>query len=259
MIPKIIHYCWFGRSPKPENVLKCINSWKKYCPDYQLIEWNEDNFNVSECPNYVVDAYNNKKWAFATDYIRLKVVFEHGGIYFDTDVELLKKIDKLLMYNAFFGFEDSKYINTGLGFGAVKGLNVLKKMMDAYESLAFILDNGSLNQETCPVINTKILLQHGLVQNGKKQILNENIVILPSIYMCPINYETGIMKKSCKTISIHWFDATWMSKEDRNYHENHRRRINEERADRLKYIPNRVLRKILGDARYKALKDLISK
>lgn len=106
MIPKIIHYCWFGGGPKPKSVEKYIRSWKKYCSDYEIIEWNEDNFDISSSPLYVKQAYAAKKWAFVSDYARLKVVFECGGIYFDTDVQVIKNIDTLLQYDTFFGFEN---------------------------------------------------------------------------------------------------------------------------------------------------------
>lgn len=257
MIPKIIHYCWFGGAPKPESVIKCINSWKEHCADFQIIEWNEKNFDIGSCPRYVIDAYENKKWAFATDYIRLRIIYENGGVYFDTDVELLKGIHDLLQYNAFFGFEDGKHVNTGLGFGAEPGISVIKEMMDEYNSLEFILPDGSLNQETCPAINTRTLLKYGLVQNDKRQILDDGIMILPSIYMCPIDYETGKMKRSRNTISIHWFDATWMSKDNREYHEKHRKRLKTEKADYWKYLPNRILMKLLGNERYEKLKNQV--
>ncbi len=259
MIPKVIHYCWFGGATKPESVLRCINSWKKHCPDFQIIEWNEENFDVFTCPQYVIDAYKNKKWAFATDYIRLRIIYENGGVYFDTDVELLKGINELLQYNAFFGFEDGKHVATGLGFGAKPGISVIKEMMDEYNSLEFVLPDGSSNQETCPVINTRTLLKYGLVQNDKRQILDGGIMILPSIYMCPINYETGEMKRTRNTISIHWFDATWMSKDDREYHEKHRERLKAEKADYWKHLPNRVLMKLLGNERYEKLKNQVKK
>lgn len=259
MIPKIIHYCWFGNNPLPETAKKCISSWEKYCPDYKIIQWNERNFKLSDCPQYVKDAYNEKKYAFATDYIRLKVVYEHGGIYFDTDVELIKKIDNLLKYNAFFGFENGKQVSTGLGFGAQKGHYILKEMMDDYYNKSFILPDGSLNQETCPMINTCILLQHGLKQNDRKQTLDNNILILPSIYMCPISFETGHMRKSYKTISIHWFDASWFSAADADYHRRHREALQKQKIDFWKHLPNRFLKNILGENNYNFLKRKIKK
>ena len=125
MIPKLIHYCWFGHNPLPKDAKRCIRSWKKYCPDYVIKEWNEDNFDISQCPQYVRQAYEAKKWAFVSDYVRLKLVHDHGGVYMDTDVELLKPLDRLLSHKAYFGFEDDGLqINTGLGFGAERGESV---------------------------------------------------------------------------------------------------------------------------------------
>ena len=259
MIPKKIHYCWFGHNQLPESAKKCINSWKKFCPSFDIIEWNEENFNIDACPQYVKDAYSQKKWAFVTDYVRLKVVYENGGIYFDTDVELISRIDSLLKYNAYFGFEDGVYVNTGLGFGAVKGMGIIKEMMDVYTTLPFILEDGTMNQETCPVINTKTLGNHGLKQNNKSQTIENNIRVLSSKYMCPIDFETGILKKSRRTISIHWFDSSWMSQADKDYHEKHRKAIRAERRDYWRHIPNRMLSKLLGKKLYANLKGAIKR
>lgn len=117
MIPRKIHYCWFGRGEKPRLAQKCIASWKKYCPDYEIIEWNEDNFDVNRNA-YTQMCYKEKKYAFLTDYLRLLIVEEHGGIYFDTDVEAVRSFDELLDNPAFFGFENDRFVNTGEGFGA---------------------------------------------------------------------------------------------------------------------------------------------
>lgn len=246
-IPKIIHYCWFGYNPKPELFSKCFDSWKSKCPDYEIIEWNEENFDIASCPLYVRQAYENKKWAFVTDYVRLKVVYDHGGIYLDTDVELKKSLNKFLKYDAYFGFEEGRYINTGLGFGAVAGHFLLGAMMKDYEETPFQLENGEFDQTTCPVRNTEAFLKMGLRQNDRKQILDNRILILPTIYMCPIDWETGKMRKSLRTISIHWFTASWMSEIDRKVHELQRRRRQEEALDKWVHLPNRILRKVVGE------------
>ena len=117
MIPKIIHYCWFGKKEKSSLAKKCIESWRKYCPDYEIIEWNEENFDLAQYP-YIQWCYKNEKWAFLSDFARLLIIGQHGGIYFDTDVELLRNPDELLQYKAFYGFENKQYINTGEGFGS---------------------------------------------------------------------------------------------------------------------------------------------
>ena len=130
MIPKIVHYCWFGRGEKPKLAEKCIKSWHRYCPDYKFIEWNEDNYDIALAPVFVQDAVKAKKWAFAVDYIRYQVIYEHGGIYFDTDVEVLKNFDSFRRNKAFFFFLFNKYIASGLGFGAEKGTPILQELMN---------------------------------------------------------------------------------------------------------------------------------
>ena len=136
MIPKVIHYCWFGRNEKSDLIKRCIESWQKYCPEYQIIEWNENNFDVNTC-EYTREAYLARKWAFVSDYARLKIIFENGGIYLDTDVELKQGLDNCLNYDAWFAQDDIRYINTGLGFGACKGNLLLKKMLDIRSARSF--------------------------------------------------------------------------------------------------------------------------
>ena len=160
MIPKKIHYCWFGRNPKPKLAEKCIASWKKYCPDYEIIEWNEDNFDI-DMNAYVKSAYEQKKYAFLTDYARLLIIYENGGVYFDTDVELIKPIDDLLENKSFFGFEDREHVNTGLGFGAEKENQIIKRMQKEYDGL---LDKGD-SFIGCPILNTNALVKAGLIQS----------------------------------------------------------------------------------------------
>lgn len=141
-IPKVLHYCWFGGAPKPKNIQNCIRSWKKYCPDYEIIEWNEQNFDVSQSL-YTRQAYDARRWAFVADYARLKILYEQGGIYMDTDVELLRPLDDLLAYPAFFGFQHNNEVATGLSFGAEAHSPVVKALLDDYDSLPFLLPDGS--------------------------------------------------------------------------------------------------------------------
>lgn len=256
MIPKTIHYCWFGRNPKPELAEKCIKSWKKYCPNYEIIEWNEDNYDLSSAPLYVRQAYEAKKWAFVTDYVRLHVVYDQGGIYLDTDVELIKSLDSLLCHQAYFGFEDGVHIATGLGFGAVSKHPILKEIMDDYEGIPFLLVDGSFDTETCPSRNTKIVLRHGLRQDDSMQILEGDILILPSMYLCPLSYETGKRRFSTKTVSIHWFDASWRSAEEKHYQ---KERIKRERKDAIRHLPNRLLIKLLGQEHYEKVKKVLKR
>ena len=209
MIPKKIHYCWFGRGEKPKLAKKCIASWRKYCPDYEIIEWNEDNFDVNR-NGYTRYCYANKKWAFLSDYVRLTVVLECGGIYFDTDVELLKKPDQLLKNEAYFGFENEKNVNTGLGFGAQAGHLILEAMLAEYENLQPD-DRGSYPMIVCPTLNTKALMPFGLRLDGKRQSLG-NVEILSAEYLNPYDDPTGRLKKTDNTVSIHWYGKSWMDR-----------------------------------------------
>lgn len=256
MIPKVIHYCWFGRNPKPDLALKCMKSWKKYCPDYEIIEWNEDNFDISACPLYVRQAYAEKRWAFVTDYVRLKVVYDHGGIYLDTDVELRKPLTPLLDCHAYFGFEEGHRVNTGLGFGAEAGVPILRELIADYQEIPFIKEDGSYDLEPCPSRNTKIFLRHGLRLEDSMQVLEGNIRILPTIYLCPLSYSTKKRQHSSLTISIHWFTASWKSEEEKA---RHKQKLRRERIDYILHIPNRLMMKLLGQQRYQKLKHMLKK
>lgn len=202
MIPKKIHYCWFGRGKKPSIVEKCINSWKNILPDYEIIEWNEDNFDL-DYNDYIKYCYLNKKWAYLSDLVRLIVVEKYGGIYFDTDVEIIKSFDKLLDYDAFYCFENKNYVSTGSGFGSVAHHPVLKEMIHIYESIN--IDNtGKMKFINCPVLNTKALISHGLKLNGKNQKL-DGVLILSPEYMNPYDDSTGQLSITKNTLSIHWY------------------------------------------------------
>lgn len=213
MIPKIIHYCWFGGNPLPPLAKKCIKSWKKYCPDYKIVRWDEHNFDIEQAPLYVRQAYEAKKWAFVTDYIRLKVVYDHGGIYMDTDVELIRNPDELLCNPAFFGFEDKEHVNTGLGFGAEKGAAILNELMSDYWNIPFVLSDGTMDLTACPVRNSSCFLRNGLKPDGTKQVLNGGELVLPIEYFCPIELHTMKLTISENTYSVHHFAGTWLPEE----------------------------------------------
>ena len=205
MIPKIIHYCWFGGNPKPKLAEKCIASWKKYCPDWQIIEWNESNFDVNQ-NGYSKMCIEQRKYAFLSDYVRLKVVAEHGGVYFDTDVELLRRIDDLLTNEAFFGFEAPDYVASGLGFGSVAHGTAIEAMLREYD---FLLD-GTQGIRGCPELNTSALEKLGLVKDGSLQTV-AGALILPIEYLNPLESATGRLRKTHNTYSVHWYHASWMT------------------------------------------------
>lgn len=210
MIPKKIHYCWFGRGQKPELALKCIESWKKYCPDYEIIEWNEDNSNFEEIP-FIKYAYGVKKYAFVSDYIRLKAVYDNGGIYLDTDVEILKNIDKLLTNKAFIGFENDDFVNTGQIFGAEKNNKVVFDMLQQYHLIESKDYETSFVGFSCPTLNTNALVENGLVKNGKEQMAGD-MKIYPADYFNPLDNATGRVNKTQNTYSIHWYSMSWFDK-----------------------------------------------
>lgn len=209
MIPKTIHYCWFGRGEKPRLAQKCIASWRKYCPDYEIIEWNEDNFDLDRNA-YTRWCYDNRKWAFLSDYVRLAVVAEHGGIYFDTDVELVRSINELLKQEAFYAFETPEHIATGLGFGAEAQHPTICAMEQIYQQFSPD-DNGNFTPVGCPALNTKALESFGLTKNGQLQTVS-GALLLPVDYMNPYDNPTGRLNKTSNTYSIHWYSKSALSK-----------------------------------------------
>ena len=215
-IPKKIHYCWFGGNNKPHTALKCIESWKKYCPDYEIIEWNESNIDLNACPLFVQKAYAMKKWAFMTDYIRLKVVYENGGIYLDTDVELLKSLDFLLTQRAYMGCEGANYVNTGLGFGAEANHSFLRKNMDVYEELDPVDDDGVFVSSPCPHYTTAVLKNMG-VSFPVNEIVeaNDGLMLYPNHWFNPYDWKTEKLRIKKETVSIHHYSASWMSEQQK--------------------------------------------
>jgi len=204
MIPKVIHYCWFGKGDKPKLAQKCIDSWKQFMPDYKIIEWNETNFDVNYNA-YTKMCYEQKKYAFLSDYLRLLLVEKNGGIYLDTDVEAIRSFDELLSCGSFFGFETDEYVNTGEGFGAEAHDVTVQKMLQEYDIL-LDANHGIIG---CPRLNTDALQKLGLKLNGQQQTFNRTIVY-PSDYFNPRNSVTGELKKTSNTFSIHWYSASWL-------------------------------------------------
>ena len=216
MIPKVIHYCWFGGNPLPDEAIKYINSWRKYCPGYEVKEWNESNFDL-ECCDYVKEAYQAKKWAFVSDYARFWILYHYGGLYFDTDVELIKPIDDLIEKGSFMGEEATEpkehglEANPGLGLAAAPGLGLYKEILNYYNTQHFINSDGTLNFETIVTKTTKILNSHGFRGDGSLEHI-DNVYIYPPEYFCPLNYGTGKLVITDNTRSIHHYSATWHSK-----------------------------------------------
>ena len=208
-IPKVIHYCWFGKGKMPPLAEKCIASWKKFCPDYEIVCHNEDNFDISE-NRYAKEAYEAGKWAFVSDYVRLKVLYENGGIYLDTDVEIIKPIDELIKENGYMGFDDNGIISTGLGFACEKGNELVKILLADYDDISFVRPDGSYDITPCPDRNTETMVSLGL-DLGKQDQMFMGIHMLPEDYLCPMKYYTGKKVITKNTYSIHHFCASWTS------------------------------------------------
>lgn len=206
MIPKRIHYCWFGYGEKPKLVERCIKSWYKYCPDYEIIEWNESNVDIHENP-YMEMCYKNRKYAFLADYVRLVIVEKYGGIYLDTDVELLSSLDKLLVNQGYIGFETIRSVNTGMGFGSIAHGIMVRTMLREYDQLL----DGKHGVIGCPILNTEALLKLGMKRDGTFQKLSDCIVY-PIEWFNPYDDPTGTLNKTENTVSIHWYAKTWMSR-----------------------------------------------
>lgn len=215
MIPKIIHYCWFGRNPLPESAKKCINSWRKYLPDYEIKEWNEDNFDVNIIP-YTKEAYEAKKYAFVSDYARFWILYHYGGVYFDTDVEVIKPLDDIVERGAFLGIEQGPAMHTrpsvapGLGMGAFSGQQFYKDMLDYYASLSFYLPDGTLNTATIVEYTTLKLYELGMKESNSLQLVGD-IWIYPADVFCPMDSTTGIIRITDESVSIHHYDASWLN------------------------------------------------
>lgn len=212
-IPKKIHYCWFGDKEIPDQFKQYMETWYKKCPEYEIIRWDEKNYDVTK-NRYMYEAYKCKKWGFVPDYARLDIVYNHGGFYLDTDVELLQSLDKLRGYEFCCGFESKEYVALGLGFGAVRGNKDILNMMKMYDDMKFILDSGELNQVASPKYQTEYLLSQGLVTNGKQQIINGG-VILPIEWLCPVD-PLGNGEPNVNSISIHHYAGTWFDEMRQN-------------------------------------------
>lgn len=230
MIPKKIHYCWFGKGKKPRQAIRCIDSWKKNMPDYEIIEWNENNYDVHKVP-YIDQAYAAKKYAFVSDYARFDILYREGGVYFDTDVEVIKSFNDILEQGAFFGCEVdgsiddsgcsdgligapyssfSIRINPGLGMATEKGNQFYKEFLDMYEDMDFFKPDGSINSVAVVRNTTNLLCKFGLKDiSGLQEILG--IYIYPSEYFNPLDSMTGEITMGSNTHSIHWYAMSWMN------------------------------------------------
>ena len=220
-IPKKIHYMWLGGKAIPKHIQKCIDSWKAYCPDYEIIEWNESNYDLSKNP-YMKEAYEAKAYGFVPDYARLDILHQHGGIYLDTDVELIRNLDPLLFQKCFCCLEKWQDISFGGCSGSIPGHPTIKKFLDAREELRFINPDGTQNRNTCGFYDTQTALKLGYRINGETQTIEEMNVFAYD-YFIPYDYMTGQLTKTEHTYSIHWYNGGWMTEEMKLANENVKR------------------------------------
>lgn len=209
MIPKIIHYCWFGSNPLPKLAVNCIASWKKYLPDYEIIEWNETNFDIDEYI-FTRQAYDNKKFAFVSDVCRLQVLKNYGGIYMDTDVEVLKPLDSFLHHVAFSGFENDDFVPTGI-MASVKDSIWINDLLTYYFNKPFVNSYGEFETTSNTSIITDLMLQKGFVMNNKFQEIKDYVAFYPNDYFCPKSYKTGRIELTINSACIHHFAKSWIA------------------------------------------------
>lgn len=215
MIPNKIHYCWFGGSELDEKSKRCIESWQKFFPEYEIIRWDETNFDINQV-GFMKDAYEQKKWAFVSDVARLIIMYQNGGIYFDTDVEVVKSFEDILEESpkGFFGFEVTGYVASGLGFAAEEGDPFLLKVIEKYRGINFLDSINTLDKIACPIIMTDLMEKEGYLRENKFQFFRY-FHIYPTYYFSPLDYETGKIKMTSDTHSIHWGNASWCDSSQR--------------------------------------------
>lgn len=208
MIPKIIHFCWFGGSELPKSVKENIKTWEKECPDFKIKCWNEHNYNVYK-NEFTTQAFKSKNYAFLTDYVRLEVIYKEGGVYLDTDVKLIKSLNEMVNQRAFMAFEQVGRVNTGIGFGSEPNSLFIKKNMQYYEKGIFVDNKGHFRSEICVKITTKLLIKYGLKYklNKKQKVLE--FTVYPTEYFSPIKMGTNKIHITKKTVGIHQYYASW--------------------------------------------------
>lgn len=248
MIPKIIHYCWFGGNPLPESAKKCIASWKKFLPDYEIWAWIEASPQPSPAERelfadkvmafdvnilqYTKEAYEAKKYAFVSDYARFDILYQYGGIYFDTDVQVIKPMDDIIAKGPFMGREAGAYlcnicedfegnglaVAPGLGLGVNPGLGLYKEFLDAYKDFKFRNEDGSLNTKTIVSYTSEILVQHGLNSDNDSPQFVAGVWIYPADVFCPMDHTKGnTVKITNRTVSIHLYDCSWLNHKSISY------------------------------------------
>lgn len=254
MIPKIIHYCWFGGKDKPPLAEKCMKSWRKFCPDYEIREWNEQNFDIDSAPLYVRQAYEAKRWAFVTDYVRLVALTQVGGIYLDTDVEIIKPLTPFLSHEAFAGFEHVDRVQTGL-LACHKQFPLFLDFLHFYDTASFVKSDGNVNITTNVEILTQLCKQRGMVCDNTFQTI-DGLAIYPKEVFCPVDFDTMKLKKTRKTVIIHWFSGSWHTEEELREIKEERLMQRKEHISNLRYS---IGCRVFGKKGYERLKSFLKR
>lgn len=249
-IRKVIHYCWFGRGPLPKIAIKCIDSWKKHLPDYSIVRWDENNFDITS-NLFAKEAYGQKKFAFVSDYVRLFVLYKYGGIYMDTDVEVVNSLDRFLDNDAFSGFESKRSIPTGI-MGAKKGSEIIKTFLDYYENRSFFNEDGTFDTKTNVRIITDICVSKGFIPNNKFQIF-KGLTLYPKTYFCPLEWNNKRKDFSEETCTIHHFAGSWHDEKD----EKRKKSFFWRNFGKYIGIIIKITKFILGDSSYNKIKKII--
>ncbi len=257
MIPKIIHYCWFGRGEMPKLIKNCMKSWKKFCPDYKIMLWNEDSFDVNSTI-WTKQAYEAKKYAFVSDYVRLKALNDFGGVYLDTDVELTQNIDRFLDHEAFSGFESASTAPTGI-IASQKGHRVINRWFHYYDNRPYIV-NGEVTMDPNVSFMTEDLIAHGLIMDDSLQTV-DGMTIYPQTWFCPLSVISIEKKITENTHAIHHFTSTWRTdKAKKDFARVRRHQTKWYRFfEKLRYLPNRLARRFLGNNAIDNIKRKIKK
>ena len=240
-IPKIIHYCWFGGKDKPEVIKKYINSWKEKLRDYEIKEWNESNFDISS-NIFVKQAYESGKYAFVSDYVRVYALYNYGGIYMDTDVEVKQPFsDEILGNDSFWGFEEKNYIATST-IGTKKGNKLIKRFLDSYDGKEFIKEDGEIDTLTNVAIVSNIIEGIGIRLDGTYQKIDGMCTVYPQEYFSPYDYINCYSKESKNTYTIHHFYKSWLPYKEK-----------------IKEYIKKMISRILGGHRVAQVRRIITK
>lgn len=258
MIPKKIHYCWFGRGEMPKLMKKCIKSWKKYCPDWEIVRWDEDRFDVNSTL-WTKQAYEAKKYAFVADYVRIKALTECGGVYLDTDQELIKPLTSFLCHSCFVGFMDKTNISAGV-IGAEAGHPMMRRMLEYYQDRPFLKEDGGVDIKPNTNWMTDILLEQGLRLDDSYQQVGD-VAVYPQTYFCPTSCVSPENLRSRKTVALHHWAMTWRTEKAKKdfarvkWHQTKRYKF----LVWLRYLPSRTARKLFGDDAIEELKKKLRK